>query len=214
MHLLKSSLRKSASSDVPPLRSAVAYFLHFEPEATSLLGGGVTNWLQIRTILDLRSQLPRDIPLLVQEHVSQFLPANRSSYMGRSSLLYRTLAQTPGVTLLNPGTIQRQDLGHMGGVATLTGSVGLEASMRGRPVLCLGSAWYRWATGLTVASVPELLESFSEADEMRAQRNRQVLSAYIREFTYPPPVPTSSHESPAAKTDLLSAVGRQLAGDS
>ena len=77
------------------------YFpLHYEPERTTNPDG--ENYHdQFKAIVLLREFLPQDIQIVVKEHPSQILMADRGS-RGRSPLFYDLLESIAGITVVSP----------------------------------------------------------------------------------------------------------------
>lgn len=118
------------------------YFpLHYEPERTSNPDGGIFHD-QLKVLINLRSLVPEDIQIVVKEHPSQFNPSFKGS-LGRSSLFYDLVNNISNVKLISTyeNTI-RLILGSEF-VATLTGTVAIEASILGKKTLYYGNPWYR-----------------------------------------------------------------------
>lgn len=142
------SLRRSLSeairalpSDIPETRMKFALFaLHYEPERCSIPEGYPFS-SQIDAVIRARALLPEDVVLIVKEHFSQSASALRGT-LGRSPDTYQMLESVPGVKVLGigadtPGLVSRAEC-----VFTLTGKVGIEATLKGIPVVYGGQPWW------------------------------------------------------------------------
>jgi hypothetical protein len=146
--LLDWSLRRSLvntifalPSEIPETRGKFALFaLHYEPERCSIPEGYPFS-LQMDAVVRARALLPEDVTLVVKEHFSQSAAALRGT-LGRSPETYSMLETIPGVKMLGikantPELITRAEC-----VFTLTGKVGIEAALKGTPVVFGGQPWW------------------------------------------------------------------------
>lgn len=120
--------------------------LQYQPERTSSPDGGgyVDQFLMINLI---RKILPKSIPIIIKEHVSQFHP-KMDGHLGRWEFQYRDMAALENVFLVSANLTTFSLLDKCLCVATLTGTVGLEAVARKKPVLVFGpGCWYRSLPG-------------------------------------------------------------------
>jgi hypothetical protein len=113
----------------------VSFFLHFQPERTTLpesYGFGQ----QLGAIVALAAALPDGMQLYVKEHPSIY---TRDCQWGeRLPSWYRRLAQTPRVRLLPIETDPYSLIDSSECVATVAGTIGGEALIRGKPVIAFG----------------------------------------------------------------------------
>jgi hypothetical protein len=116
-----------------PGRDYVFYPMHHEPEMSlSVQSRSYLN--QIEVVRNIAQSLPVGWEVLIKEH-----PAS----MGRRPLsYYRKLLAVPGVRFMDPGVNSREIVGHARIVITISGSIGFEAVVRGKPVICFGHASY------------------------------------------------------------------------
>lgn len=122
-------------------KSYYIFFLHYQPEATSLPNGldFCQQWLAISR---LRMAMPDEIALVVKEHPGMFLRGMlRPSVRDRQ--FYDAIAALPNTTLADIDQNSFDLIDHAGCVVTITGTVGFQAISRGRPVIVFGAAPYR-----------------------------------------------------------------------
>lgn len=126
----------------------VAFPLHYQPEETTMPRGGVFAQ-QLNAILLLRSVLPERIAIVVKENKATFRAPLVLAMTVRSREFYAALRSVPNTWLapLEQDTFDLID--HSLGVATITGSVGLEALCRGKKVVVFGDANYESFAGVT-----------------------------------------------------------------
>ena len=144
-HLERSRLYGAYSSlaggVVPRSEKVLAVFLHFQPERTSMPEGGIYAQ-QLALVRTLSLALPSGWRILVREHPSIFRGPNVFSRRYRSPEFYKALAGLRNVQLTPMSTSPAELLDHASCVATITGTVGLEALAMGLPVIAFGGpAW-------------------------------------------------------------------------
>lgn len=120
--------------------------LHYQPEKTTSPEGGiyVDQALMIELVL---AAIPKDWFVYVKEHPSQF--SNRLyGEQGRSDKFYRDINALSNVKLINIDEDSFRLIDNAKAVATVTGTAGLEAVIRGCPTLVFGYAWYKGCPGI------------------------------------------------------------------
>jgi hypothetical protein len=151
--------------------------LHYEPERTSLPEGLPFDY-QGHAVLAARAMIPADVSLIVKEHYSQQTSALRG-FVGRSPHFYDFLESLPN-TFLAPTSERLADLVDRAEcVLTLTGSIGIEAVLRGVPVGYFGTPW--WA-GLPGTVRVQLDTVFGEVTGQNRPKPAEVLR-FLRELT-------------------------------
>jgi hypothetical protein len=158
---------------VPTNISTFIYFpLHFQPEVTTSPQGGIfTDQHLVASILS--KSIPENWKILIKEHPGHFRKGSffTYSYLGRDKIFYKNLAAIPKVLLIPVEADHFSILDKSNAVATITGTVGWEAVVRGKPVLIFGDAWYQYApnvfrvtTQLECLHVIKKLQSRTEFD--------------------------------------------------
>jgi capsular polysaccharide biosynthesis protein len=119
--------------------------LHYQPEQTTSPTGGV--FVDQQIAVDMLARLaPPGWRVYVKEHPFQFFPTSIGE-RSRQVDFYDDLLSYPNVTLV-PWSVSPFDLiDGARAVATVTGTTGIEAVMRGKPVLVFGHAWYAGCEG-------------------------------------------------------------------
>jgi hypothetical protein len=127
--------------------------LHYQPEATTTpLGGNFSD--QLLMIRLLAAHLPKGWKMYVKEHRTIFDPVLRGSF-SRDLDYYREIVEIPGAQIV-PMELSSFDLiDRTRAVATVTGTAGWEAVVRGVPALVFGNAWYANCEGTFDASTHE-----------------------------------------------------------
>jgi len=120
--------------DIEKEKKFVFFPLHFEPEvAIQIFGKAYQN--QIETIRNLALSVPMGMKVLVKEHPRS---------MGfRQPAYYKKLLDIPNVRLINPFLSSINVVRHASLVTVISGSIGLEAAVCGKPVIVLGSVPYQ-----------------------------------------------------------------------
>ncbi|MBB3140057.1 capsular polysaccharide export protein, LipB/KpsS family [Halomonas organivorans] len=115
------------------------YPLHFHPEASTLVKGRwINNQLQI--IEFISKSLPSNYVLLVKEH--------RVSIGRRRRDFYREIVKHHNVMLVNHDLNPHDLIRHSTGVVTISSSMGLEAILHNKPVICFGDVFYNRLPGV------------------------------------------------------------------
>jgi hypothetical protein len=132
--------------EVPLDMPYVFVALHYQPEQTTCPTGSV--FVDQFVMVDLVAKsVPRDWLVYVKEHPYQFFEASIGE-RGRSVELYDELAALPNVRLVPFSQSPFDLIDHARAVATVSGTAGIEAVLRGRPCLVFGYAWYRGCDGV------------------------------------------------------------------
>jgi hypothetical protein len=135
--LKKAYLQKT---QIPDLNSKYIYFgLHYQPEATTMPIGGIFND-QILAIRHLASIIPDGWKIYVKENFYQFVNYSHG-HLGRISQIYQELCSIKNVILVPTDFSSFQLLENAQAVSTITGTVGLEAMVRAKPVIIFGLSW-------------------------------------------------------------------------
>jgi Capsule polysaccharide biosynthesis protein len=118
----------------------VVYFMHYQPERSSLPEGllFVQQWLAVRL---LSWSLPAGWTLVVREHPTTWLQP--LDITARTPSLYREFASLPNTRVRSMDADTFEVIDKCAAVATLTGSVGFQSLLRNKPVLAFGLPAYK-----------------------------------------------------------------------
>ena len=175
-HALKAYEKWQTAADLDQFEY-VTYFLHFQPERTTCPEGGIYNQ-QINAIKTLRALLPDHIKVVVKEHTSTY--SFKFKRFFRFKDYYQSIAEIEGVYLVpmeyDPFILIDKSLA----MATITGTSGMEAILRGKPTLYFGNAPFKDCPGSyyisDVLNQPGLLEEM--LDKERANKS-EAAAAYM-----------------------------------
>lgn len=133
---------RSLASRMPDLTRPFVYFpLHYQPESSTCpMGGQFSDQVLVASIL--AACLPPGWKLYIKEHKSQFVDSP-SGHIGRGVGYYDALATLPNVEFLPLAADPFELADKSRCVATITGTAGWEAVVRGKPALVFGDAWYQ-----------------------------------------------------------------------
>lgn len=136
----------------------IVLFLHYQPERTSLPESELyaQQWLIIKNISLI---LPQGYILYVKEHPSIF--TGRYDYRYRSLSFYENITSLQNVKLISIEYDTFKLIDNSLCIATITGTVGVQALMRGKPVMVFGVASYRNIFGVYfISNMSDLQRSF------------------------------------------------------
>lgn len=174
------ALRASGLFEKPGSGEEYAYFpLHVEPEASTMVLAPF-HVDQIPLLWNISKSLPVNMKLYVKEHVPM---------LGKRPLsYYRKIKKIPNVRLIDPFCDSHELIKRAGIIITITGTVGWEGLLYGKPVISFGNAFYN-ASGL-VKNIPDVTMLPGAVKEMLEgyELDMEMLYAFIAaifESTYP-----------------------------
>ena len=175
-----------AACEVVDLKAPYVFFaLCFEPERTTNPDGGVFHD-QLAALAAVRAFTPSKYKIFVKEHPSQFLRADRGS-RGRSPLFYKAARALEGVHFVEPIVSSSALTKKAAFVATVSGSVAVEAAILGKKALIFGDVWYdgmpnitRWEKNVTFYDFEQQpVEPISSIKSfLIEQKNKYCIAAY------------------------------------
>lgn len=121
-----------------PFKDYVVVFLHFQPERTTLPEAQFFVQ-QLNIVRTLQLSIP-NCKILVKEHPHTFVGKLNIKY--RSKEFYRSLSSMENVYLIDSSIDTFSLVDNSLCIATVRGTVGLQALIRGKQVLCFGLATY------------------------------------------------------------------------
>ena len=142
--LIKIKIYLSYRKYVKPLpekKEFVTYFMHYQPEETTIPRGGRFAQ-QLNVLIKLRSIIPSDISIIVKENKATFRHAVTLAMQVRSNEFYRSIANIPNTYIVSDCTDTFHLIDSSIAIATITGTVGLESLARGKRAIIFGSAGY------------------------------------------------------------------------
>lgn len=144
-----NDISKNPNYDVP-----YVYFpLHYQPELTSSPLGGI--YAHQYLIVQLLSwAIPDDWHVYIKEHPVQFSD-DRSGNRGRQISHYKEIDSYDNTVLIDISATQSRLLEDAELVATITGTAGFEAIVKGTPAIVFGNAWYRCCSGVFYAQTKQ-----------------------------------------------------------
>jgi hypothetical protein len=147
---LQQNLREKAlrlGGDIDSSKPYAILALHYEPERTSMPEGLPIDF-QGDALAKARGLLPDETTLVVKEHYSQQSAAKRG-FAGRSPLFYDLVESLPNTVFAKTTATLSSIVGGAECVITLTGTIALEAVLRGVPVGYFGTPWWEGLPGTT-----------------------------------------------------------------
>lgn len=159
--------RETEASQVVGLPARyVTFFLHLEPEKTSVPDGGIYGD-QLAAVRACAGAISETHRLVVREHPSQLTFLKRGFRCRRQSF-YRELCSIENVLLVGQAVPHERLMAESSAVVTLTGKVALEALANRIPAVALGFPWYSPLPGVFSGQTPRPLQDVF-ADALRFQ---------------------------------------------
>jgi hypothetical protein len=153
LYLMEFHYRNWFADKMAPGLRYFVYPLHYEPEASTTVRAYYFSD-QMATIKLIAKCLPLGIRLAVKEH--------RGNRGYRKTGFYKELSYLPNVVLLSPDSNVLDLVRDCIAVITLTGRMGWEAIVNGKPVIALGrSFWSSFDSVHTAESWRELVNVIS-----------------------------------------------------
>ena len=127
--------------------------LQCEPERQTCPAGGVFGNQYL--MIDMLSKLaPEGWKIYVKEHVSQF-KVYQAAERAKPIEFYNMIASMPNVQLVPLTYTSFELIDKAKASATVSGTVGWESVVRGKPTLLFGHAWYRDCKGVFITHTVE-----------------------------------------------------------
>lgn len=182
---LKLQYEQLTQQDVDLNQPYVYVPLHFQPERTTSPEAEVfANQFLMIDILSYT--LPKGWKIYVKEHPSQFIL--ELGYLGRTPDFYNRLLQYPHVQLVPLSATPFELIDKSKAIATGTGTVGWEAILRGKPVMCFGHPWYKGCEGVfytpSVESVAQFFTMLQQGYQVRREGVEEFIQAMEHVCTY------------------------------
>lgn len=152
----------------------IVFFPHYQPEATTSPGGDIFVNQQL-CVESLLKNTPEDVLVYVKEHPHQYM-GHTEGFRGRTDQFYRDLKENKRVRLVPFELNSFELMKNAKAVSTVTGTVGWEAIVQGKPVIIFGSIWYERYSGAlritdqeSASRIEEFIENFKyEENELLA----------------------------------------------
>ena len=169
---------KNLSID-PDFKEKYIYFpLHYQPElSTNPLGGQYVNQL---LVVEMLSKVMPNMKIYVKDHP-------RSGNFFKNNIFYKSLTKLRNVNLINLDADTYKLIQYSEAVATVTGTAGLEAIIRGKPVLMFGNRFYEHAPGVfKIRTLKDLNEASNVIENSFSFELKEVLYFFkaIEEFVF------------------------------
>lgn len=147
--------------------------LHLHPESSTLIWG---RWLhdQLEILRMISRSLPSDVYLVVKEH---------KVAIGRHEKgFYNSISRLPNTILVNHDINPHELIRDSIGVATISGTAGLEALCHGKPVLMFGDVCYKnipnVIRGLDISKMKDYVSEMIEGKFLTLSENKGLLDYY------------------------------------
>lgn len=155
--------------------------LHYQPEcSTSPMGGVFVD--QILMIEILSASIPSDWLIFVKEHPVQWFIRGLNFFSSRYRGYYKRISKLKNVKLV-PIEADNYDLiRNSRAVATVIGSAGFEAVLRGKPVIIFGHTWYQYCHAVFMAAGVESCQEVFQKIVDGFSVDQQKIINYLKAF--------------------------------
>jgi hypothetical protein len=158
----------------------VFFALHYQPEMSTCPSGDI--FVNQRLCIEvLHKHLPSDYLIYVKEHQAQFY-SHMEGHTSRTKNFYDDLISFPNVRLMPIDSDPFKLIRNAQAVATITGTIGWEAMVLGKPVISFGLIWYEKYEGVlkitneaTASKIREFILNY--------KYNEITLFAYLNAFS-------------------------------
>jgi len=145
------------------------YALHTQPESSIDVAGSYFSD-QVALITFIARSIPISHELYVKIHPTDV--------DGKSLLFYRRIARLPGVRLINYDVDSRQLVQRASIIFTLTGTIGYEAALLGRPVVTFANNFFNQMPTVrhcdSLSTLPALVESLLQRKTSETHDEQQI----------------------------------------
>lgn len=155
--------------------------LQFQPERSTTPHGGIFADL-ILMIQTAAAALPQGWIVYVKEHPTQWWRQGREYSPFRYPGYYEKIASIPNVFLVPTETSSYELINHCQAVATVTGTPGWEAALRGKPAVMFGYYWYRDCPAVLRAESVETCRAAFEKIKNGYRIDQQEIINYLKSF--------------------------------
>tara|TARA_B110000003_G_C16625250_1_gene524651 strand:+ start:79 stop:1119 length:1041 start_codon:yes stop_codon:yes gene_type:complete len=136
---LKKFYKKKCKAELP--KKYILFSGGYQPEVLSNLIAGHDE-ITKNVIERVSAFLPKDWKILYKEHPNTFKPGDKGS-LWRNEGFYNDLLSIDNVQLADHELNTYELLDSSEAVATISGSIGIESVIRGKPAFVFGQSWYR-----------------------------------------------------------------------
>ena len=181
---LKKEYNKVISEDSKPIDKK--YFLlalHYQPEETSCPTGGFFSD-QRQIVKLLIACLPKNILIYIKEHKTQFHP-DYEGQTGRNLNYYKDLQEiSDRVKFVGSDADPFTLIDNSVAVVTISGTIGWEAIIRGKPALVFGRAWYENMPGaFRIKTTNNLVEAYEIINSTEVNRGKDGIKEYEKNIS-------------------------------
>ena len=158
--------------------------LHYQPEETTCpLGGIYVDQMLIIKMLD--TIIDKNTVILVKEHSSQFNFNAESPESARDFNFYDEILKiSPRIKFVSTKTKIFDLLPYANFVTTITGSVGFEALLFNKPVMCFGNPWYIGLPGVSrIHNKKDLETAVSNIQSIRNEITSDNIESFFKKLS-------------------------------
>ena len=184
------------------------FFLHYEPERTATPEGGLS-LSQAEVVNLVYHTRDKSMKLVIKEHPSQVSGALRG-FLGRSLGFYDQIASLTDAAVVGPDVTSRSLIADADRVLTMTGTIGIEATLSGAAVSYFGFPWWQGIPGAEKLQ----LGSAGCRTSSRSQASKEEVVAFLRSRVLEDMIPGIASEEPSRAESRWGPLGDDFWEDS
>lgn len=168
--------------DVLPPGDGIAFFLHMQPESTTLPQGSVFGDQLLAFDLILQA-IPAGYKIFIKEHPHMYSKFGEDSH-DRSDTFYQHLRRDPRVVFVKRSMSSEAVLRRCAMAISINGTISWEAMRQGKPSVIFGWAWFSGCDSCYVVdSVEELRRAFANGLTKTSAEVRGDVERFLTAFS-------------------------------
>ena len=173
---LKKFYKKKCKAELP--KKYILFSGGYQPEVLSNLIAGHDE-ITKNVIERVSAFLPKDWKILYKEHPNTFKPGDKGS-LWRNEGFYNDLLSIDNVQLADHELNTYELLDSSEAVATISGSIGIESVIRGKPAFVFGQSWYRPCKSIYYINNNDDIKNAFHSINQQNQINNKDIKIYLQ----------------------------------
>ena len=173
---LKKFYKKKCIKKLP--EKYILFLGGYQPEVLSNLISGHDEI--IKSVIDrLQAFLPKDWKILYKEHPNIFKPGDKGA-LWRNEDFYNDLESIDKLQFVNYEANTYKVLDNSKAISTISGSIGIESVIRGKPAIVFGQSWYRYCKSINYINNNDDLKNAIDSIVMEKKINFEDVKVFLQ----------------------------------